>query len=300
MKRKLRRLGRELASLLVVALWAWVGAPAPAGAFDCTGLTVDPTADDDNDGFTNDQECDNILPAFSIFVPAPTSGSTEGTSGCEVVGSVPFASSGRCEDFSLAGGPFTPDLFVNFFPTSGDPVCSLFPDVSLLTSPDHDPLAVLRNGLDYVIYRDVVDPALGLQRRISPNSPQRLLRLLETGSDGPIGEFGSILHDFVNGAGDGVIHTGTICRFVLEKCPTGNCSNTANDPSVVDSPEQIVRDQIANTVAHECGHGCAKLTRKVSRKNGPHEGVGSGRVMEKFIDVSCKKRGREPCDFGIS
>jgi hypothetical protein len=60
--------------------------------------------------------------------------------------------------------------------------------------------------------------------------------------------------------------------------------------------------QVANTIGHECGHGCPKLTRRVSRKNGPHESAGSGRVMEKFIDVSCSGKRNQPrtCDFGIS
>jgi hypothetical protein len=127
------------------------------------------------------------------------------------------------------------------------------------------------------------------------------LRLIESVSDGPIDEFGSIVHGFINDAGDGVINTGTICRFVLDKCASdASCDNIAT--STDDTRKEIVLAQIANSVAHECGHGCPKLTRKVSRKNGPHEGAGSGRVMEKFIDVSCSGKRNQPrtCDFGIS
>jgi hypothetical protein len=201
------------------------------------------------------------------------------------------------------GGPFKPDLFVNFFLQGTGEVCSLFPGkTSLLSITGSDPLAVLSDGLGFAVYRDVVDPDPQLFRRVGPASGQRLLRLIESVSDGPIDEFGSIVHGFINDAGDGVINTGTICRFVLDKCASdASCDNIATSTDD-DTREQIVLAQIANSVAHECGHGCPKLTRKVSRKNGPHEGAGSGRVMEKFIDVSCSGKRNQPrtCDFGIS
>lgn len=307
MTRNTRRLGRELASLLVVALCAWVGAPAPAGAFDCTGLEVDLTADDDNDGFTNEQECDAT--AFPIYVDVDPEADVfpPGTVGPPFECPDPSDPSGTttrsCQHFALEGGPFTPDLFVRFFPNTGsESVCSLFPgETSLLSITGSDPLAVLSDGLGFAVYRDVVDPDPQLFRRVGPASGQRLLRLIESVSDGPIDEFGSIVHGFINDAGDGVINTGTICRFVLETCPIeGACDNIAT--STDDTRAEIVLAQIANTVAHECGHGCPKLTRKVSRKNGPHESAGSGRVMEKFIDVSCSGKRKQPrtCDFGIS
>jgi hypothetical protein len=298
MKRNTRRLGRELASLLVVALWAWVGAPAPAGAFDCIAgeariaFMEDPGGDPDNDGFTNEQECDERL--LQIYVaPGPT-----GEPNCVDQ----LGNERTCTNFSLVGGPFKPDLFVNFFLQGTGEVCSLFPEAtSLLSITGSDPLAVLSDGLGFTVYRDVVDPDPQLFRRVGPASGQRLLRLIESVSDGPIDEFGSIVHGFVNDAGDGVINTGTICRFVLDKCASdASCDNIAT--STDDTREEIVLAQIANSVAHECGHGCPKLTRKVSRKNGPHEGAGSGRVMEKFIDVSCSGKRNQPrtCDFGIS
>ena len=102
---------------------------------------------------------------------------------------------------------------------------------------------------------------------------------------------------YLENSGSCTIRTGTICRYVATRCPDTAAGCSSNDGAA--TPQDIVLEIIPNTVVHEGGgHGGSKLTRRESKKNGPHGS--SDFIMGPFIDVSCGKKGAPPCDFSIA
>jgi hypothetical protein len=222
------------------------------------------SGDYDNDGLTNEEECNGI----------PITGS--------IGGNFPgYINNGESRTEYL--DPSGKDLFlilVRAIPT-------LIPDdVSV------SPATLYSNGLPITVHvHEIALPDPGLDRSDrSVTSMQNAVKITESlNTTGTI--FGAAQQGTPNGEDGATVYTQRIINFVNGRCTAGYTCNANPDSSgapTVTGVGNVTNLYIRNVIAHEMGH-VSNLTTTKDRRFEWHYAPGSGTVMEQSARYTSNK-----------
>jgi len=230
--------------LLAIAM-AFIQTPALA-VVDCFG-SYDPGGDDDNDGFTNSEECNGItLYDGSIFN-------------------------------SL--NPNTKDLFVIMVKVAST---KLRADVDWYEFVSR-PLA--QGGLGIAIH-EITQTQAYSDRRVTASSSQKAVRITESLNPGSTDiekkTFGNAEPGTPNGLDDATIWTQRVINYINTTC--GGDSSNCRDSFTNYTGQALVDLYIKHVVAHEIGHMLGPLAPVYnSNFGGYHYKTGTNVEMDQFV-----------------
>ena len=225
-----------------------------ARAVDCPA--VENSIDSDKDGFTDYQECYGItMYDDSLFPGRATSGN--------------YSRDQRLD-------PDTPDLFVILRPASPSNLPA-------------NPLELVsrsqaEGGLGVTVHV-ITDPSAPADRMVSPDSPQKAVRITEDLD--PVGIIlGEANQGTPNGLDNAFIYTNHIIDFIDTTCAEGS---SCIDAGTGYSGQALIDLYIKHVIAHEVGHMTMLAAEYNSRFGGYHYKAGSDVIMEQAEVFTIKK-----------